>query len=299
MAADQSKSYIVSIMYLTIAVILLYLIYSFGFSMIRSATTVEHFALPRRRSYSYLNKIVESNRNMILLLNNKLNQTANDVASISQNFFKMNREIVNTFYNSGRILFDEEKLLKNKKKLKASILNSLKYDPKKNEANNNENEDDNEDDANDEVTYRRFKILTFVFDKKVRFQTSDENKELKEASITNSIKIINNEMKHFFAIPMDHTEKKVTNLYDKLNKMNEYTIVDKLKSVRNQFVSYDKKKDEITLKSDVKQKWLLMFPEDVIYGDSVEYTIEMHLGTLVEIVEESMDDEEDENEEVA
>ena len=292
--AVQSKSYIVSIMYLTIAVILLYLIYSFGFSMIRSATTVEHFALPEK-NLNLFTKIARRNRDMILLLNNQFNQTRNDVASISQNFFKMNREIVNTFYKNGGILFDEEKLLKNKKKLKASILNSLKYDPKKKDGDN----DDNDDDANDEVTYRRFKILTFVFDKKVRFQTSDENKELKQASITNSIKIINNEMKHFFAIPMDHTEKKVTNLYDKVNRMNEYTIVDKLKNVRNQFVSYDKKKDEISLKSDVKQKWLLMFPEDVIYGDSVDYTIEMHLGTLIEIVQESMDDEYDENEEVA
>lgn len=294
--AFQSKSYIVSFMYLTIAVILLYLIYSFGFSMIRSATTVEHFALPRRRNYNYLTQIVNANKKMITFLNNNFNRTSRGVAKISENFFKMNREIVNTFYNNGRILFDEEKLLKNKKKLKTSILSSLKYDPKNNDADNEE-DDIEDDDANDEVTYRRFKILTFIFDKKVRFQTPDENKEIKQTSITNSIKIINNEMKHFFAIPMDHTEKKVTNLHDKLNKMNEYTIVDKLKSVRNQFVSYDKKKDEITLKSDVKQKWLLMFPEDAIYGDNVEYTIEMHLGTLVEIVEESMeDDENDENE---
>ena len=297
--AVKSKSYIVSIMYLTIAVILLYLIYSFGFSMIRSATTVEHFSLPRRRNYNYLVQIVNANKEMITFLNNNFNQTARDVAKISENFFKMNREIVNTFYNNGRILFDEEKLLKNKKKLKTSILSSLKYDPKKNDADNEE-DDIEDDDANDEVTYRRFKILTFIFDKKVRFQAPDENKEIKQTSITNSIKIINNEMKHFFAIPMDHTEKKVTNLHDKLNRMNEYTIVDKLKSVRNQFVSYDKRKDEISLKSDVKQKWLLMFPEDAIYGDNIEYTIEMHLGTLVEIVEESMeDDENDENEEFA
>lgn len=281
--AVQNQSYLVNIMYLIISSFLIYLIYSFGFSMISSVVTIEHFALPRQNR-SYLTEIVNRNEKMILFIKNKLNTIQDDVTTVSRNFFKMNREMVNNFYNNGKILFDDEKMLKNKKKLKESMLNSLKYDPKK-------NDDEDDDSTNDEVTYRRFKILSYIFNKKVVFKTSDENKALSQKSITNSIKVINNEMKHFFAIPMDHTEKKVTDLYDKLNKMNEYTIIDNLKRVRNQFVSYDKKKETISLKSGAKNLWLLMFPEDTIYGDDVNYTIEMHLGTLVEIVEESMDDD--------
>lgn len=293
----QKESPIIPIMYISIATLLIYLIYSFIFANIKSSVTIEHFRFPfQRRSDNFLIKLMNRNKEMIMLLNNKFNQAKADVANISKDFYTMNREIVNNFYRNGKILFEDEKLSQNKKKIKASILNSLTYDPKKTyeDEDDNTNENNEEaDDTNDEVTYRRFKIINFVFNQKANFQTAEENNSIIQNTLTNSIKIINNEMKHFFAIPMDHTQREVKELHDKLEKMNEFTIINKLKKTRNLFVSYDKKENKVTLKNEAKQRWLLMFPEDNIYGDNIDYTIKMHLGTLVEIVEESFEDEEE------
>lgn len=293
----QKESYIIPIIYISISTLLVYLIYSFIFANIKSSVTVEHFRLPKRRrsGNNYLIDLVNRNKEMITLLSNKFNQVKADITSIPRSFYTMNREIVNSFQNNGHILFDEERLLKNKKKLKTSILNSLTYDSEMEYEDVADDTNEDTDDANNEVTYRRYKILSFIFNKKVSFQSSEKNTQMKQNTLSNSIQIINNEMQHFFAIPMDHTQKRVTDLHDKIKKMNEYSIVNKLKNTRNLFISYDKKNQEVKLKNDTKQRWLLMFPEDIIYGDDLDYTIKMHLGTLVEIVEESLEDDDDDD----
>ena len=56
-------------------------------------------------------------------------------------------------------------------------------------------------------------------------------------------------------------------------------------------VFVDKKNNKIKLTNNAVNIWLSMYPEDAIYGKQVDYTIKMHLGTLVEIIQDSVENE--------
>lgn len=268
------------VMYFSIAIILTIIIYAFGFSIITSFFNVENFNRVQDNTH-YLRQLVNQNTQMIAILNNKFNKTTHGLINISKDLFLMNRENVNMFNNEGKILVDNEVLnsFSDNNKLKETILGSLKNDPK---------EEDSE-----EVYFRHYKIINFIFNNKKNTRSDlSTNTPSIINRVADSIQVIDKEMKHFFSIPMDENSTEVKDLYNIIDKQKKNSdLINDIKKYAKLLISYDKKKNKMTLTDNAVNIWLLMYPEDSIYGNQIDYTIKMHLGTLVEIIQDSVENE--------
>lgn len=274
------------LLYLMIACFLFFMIMAF-FEMVVSKPLRETFIADKktikrggqrqqsnisRHVTSKLRKYVDYNTNRINQLFNHINEIGNNIQNISNNFYKMNKENVILLKKEGHIIFDDNKLAKFSEKIKNIILQNLRHDE--------------DDDENNELSHKNVKVIRFVFTSKM-----DKVKPSKTwNSISKTLRIVDKEMKHFFFVPYDDYES-VKEDHDQLKNYPSSYFVKKIIEIRNDFMVLKNK--EVYLKEEIIGEWLSRFPDDNIYDKDVKYTIEMHIGSLIEILQEVFEEEDD------
>lgn len=201
----------------------------------------------------------------------KIEQTEMDVTSLLEVLAKtmtgMNRETMDSFKDTGEILYDTTWLNDNKAQIKSTILQYL-------------TDKDLSEDADSSITiplkHQNVQVIDFIFVNKDNVVSNPV-----KSGLVNSLVIMDTEISDVFDVPTNNEEIS-KNLYSELSNKNESFFVEKITKFRNSYLK--KTDDKISIKSGIEDDWLKAFPTDRSYDDVVMNHITKKLGYFVGMI---------------
>lgn len=239
-------------------------------------------------------KLIKQNSFKIDNITNILDNNLSNIIDMSTgNINMINISNMESYLNNGYTLVEKQNESFDKKGIKEHLISYLK---KKN-TDQMDDDDDNKDISNTNIKIIRFIVLE-GFDQPVcdvnPLKTDDFSRYKKLTKIEKSSIALNNAVVNAFGILIDkesdyYKNEVIPNVYKKIEKLNEKTIINKIKQfVKKYFkikTNKNIKKTELINEDALVKQWIRRFPCDQIYDtQQLIYVIKLHLGSFVNLV---------------
>ena len=303
--------------YILILIYILLLVGIIYFKKYRSKDEVETFSTrenPKKKNFN-LNELykkfiedshlIKDNRFKIDNITNILDNNVSSIINMSTgNINMINNSRMESFLNNGYTLLENQNETFDKKGIKEHLLSYLK---KNNVDQKNNDDDDDDDDSDNDITNTNIKIIRFIvlegIDQPVcdvnPLKTDDFSRYKNLTKMEKSSIALNNAIVNAFGILIDensdyYKNNVILNVYEKIKKLNEKTIINKIKEFVKKFleIKNEKKIKKTNLRNidGLVEEWLKRFPCDQIYDtQELIYVIKLHLGSFVDLVSDFSD----------